>query len=154
KICMLPTAVGRHTNIDVFPERFEAITEERLGEFEQLIVRREGRDRHRITGIVGAGGYRGDAGDAGTAPSRLRRPRDSERAVAGRRGGGATPAHWMLSIAAPSSHVAHSDFRNGSFASFPPSRRVRFAPIVLQNSAILCGWGLSVLIVGSSHAPV
>ena len=29
-----------------------------------------------------------------------------------------------------------------------------FGGIVLQNSAILCGWGLSVLIVGSSHAPV
>jgi hypothetical protein len=27
-------------------------------------------------------------------------------------------------------------------------------PIALQNSAVLCGWGLSVLIVGSSHAPV
>jgi hypothetical protein len=32
-----------------------------------------------------AGGYCGDAGDAGAAPSRLRRPRDSERAAAGRR---------------------------------------------------------------------
>src|ERR1700730_13172240 len=42
---------------------------------------------------VGAGGHCGDAGDAGAAPSRLRRPRDSERAVAGRRGGGATPVH-------------------------------------------------------------
>ena len=29
--------------------------------------------------------------------------------------------------AAPSSQVAHSDFRNGSFTSFPLSRRVRFA---------------------------
>src|SRR5215471_4228107 len=28
----------------------------------------------------------------------------------------------MLSIAAPSSHVAHSDFRNGSFASHPDVR--------------------------------
>ena len=36
-------------------------------------------------GNVRAGGYRGDAGDAGAAPSRLRRPRDSERAVCRRR---------------------------------------------------------------------
>jgi hypothetical protein len=43
---MLPTAVGGHTNIDVLAERFEAITEEPLGEFEQMLVRREGRDRH------------------------------------------------------------------------------------------------------------
>jgi hypothetical protein len=34
KICMLPTAVGGHINIDVLSERFEAITEEPLGEFE------------------------------------------------------------------------------------------------------------------------
>jgi hypothetical protein len=46
KICMLPTTVGGHTNIDVLPERFEAITEEPLGEFEQMLVRTEGRDRH------------------------------------------------------------------------------------------------------------
>jgi hypothetical protein len=44
-------------------------------------------------GNVGAGGYYGEAGDAGAAPSRLRRPRDSERAVAGRRGGSETPPH-------------------------------------------------------------
>ena len=43
---MLPTTVGGHTNIDVLPERFEAITEEPLGEFEQMLVGREGRDRH------------------------------------------------------------------------------------------------------------
>jgi hypothetical protein len=44
-------------------------------------------------GNVGAGGYCGEAGDAGAAPWRLRRPRDSERAVAGRRGGSETPPH-------------------------------------------------------------
>jgi hypothetical protein len=43
---MLPTTVGGHTNIDVLAERFEAITKEPLGEFEQILVRREGRDRH------------------------------------------------------------------------------------------------------------
>src|SRR5262249_49900096 len=43
-------------------------------------------------GNADAAGYCGAAGDAGAAPSRLRRSRDSERAVAGRRGGGAKPA--------------------------------------------------------------
>src|SRR5262245_29110019 len=36
----------------------------------------------------------------------------------------------MLSMAAPSSQVAHSDFRNGSFTSFPPSRRVWFGKTI------------------------
>jgi hypothetical protein len=31
---------------------------------------------------------------------------------------------------------------------------VRFWGIVLQNSAVLYGWDLSVLTVGSSHAPI
>src|SRR5262249_54986452 len=43
---MLPTTVGGHTNIDVLAERFEAIAKEPLGEFEQMLIRREGRDRH------------------------------------------------------------------------------------------------------------
>src|SRR5262249_13890709 len=67
-------------------------------------------------GNVGAGGYRGDAGDAGAAPSRLRRPRDSERAVAGRRGGGATPAHcgWF---AMAKSNVAGFEYQYGGGTS-------------------------------------
>jgi hypothetical protein len=52
-----------------------------------------------------AGGYCGDAGDAGAAPSRLRSPRDSERAAAGRRGGGTTPADSGL-FAMAKSNVA------------------------------------------------
>ena len=61
---------------------------------------------------IGASGYRGDAGDAGAAPSRLRRPRNSERAVAGRRGGGATPAHcgWF---AMARSNVAGYEYQYG-----------------------------------------
>jgi hypothetical protein len=63
-------------------------------------------------GNVGAGGYRGAAGDAGAAPSRLRRPRDSERAVAGRRGGGATPAHCGC-FAIAKSNVAGFEYQYG-----------------------------------------
>jgi hypothetical protein len=58
------------------------------------------------------GCYRGDAGDAGAAPSRLRRPRDSERAVAGRRGGGATPTHCGC-FAIAKSNVAGSEYQYG-----------------------------------------
>jgi hypothetical protein len=57
-------------------------------------------------------GYRGDAGDAGAAPSRLRRPRDSERAVAGRRGGGATPTHCGC-FAIAKSNVAGFEYQYG-----------------------------------------
>src|SRR5262245_43748607 len=50
---------------------------------------------------------------AGAAPSRLRRPRNSERAVAGRRGGGATPAHcgWF---AMAQSNVAGFEYQYGA----------------------------------------
>ena len=63
-------------------------------------------------GNVRAGDYRGDAGDAGAAPSRLRRPRHSERAIAGRRGGGATPADcgWF---AMAKSNVAGFEYQYG-----------------------------------------
>ena len=69
-----------------------------------------------MDGNVGASGYRGDAGDTGAAPSRLRRPRDSERAVAGRRGGGATPAHcgWF---AMAKSNVAGFEYQYGGGTS-------------------------------------
>jgi hypothetical protein len=77
------------------------------------------------TGNVGAGGYCGDAGDAGAAPSRLRRPRDSERAVAGRRGGSATPAHcgWF---AMAKSNVARFEYQYGGGTSRRKSSSAAF----------------------------
>src|SRR5262249_19708911 len=70
-------------------------------------------------------GYRGDAGDAGTAPSRLRRPRDPERAVAGRRGGGATSAHcgWF---AMAKSNVAGFEYQYGGGTSRRKSSSAAF----------------------------
>src|SRR5262249_35010737 len=76
-------------------------------------------------GNVGTAGYRGDAGDAGAAPSRLRRPRDSERAVAGRRGGSATPAHcgWF---AMAKSNVAGFEYQYGGGTSRRKSSSAAF----------------------------
>jgi hypothetical protein len=75
--------------------------------------------------IHAASGYCGDAGDAGAAPSRLRRPRDSERAVAGRRGGGATPAHcgWF---AMAKSNVAGFEYQYGGGTSRRKSSSAAF----------------------------
>ena len=80
----------------------------------------EGRFRRR-----GTGGYCGDAGDAGAAPWRLRRPRDSERAVAGRRAGGATPAHcgWF---GMAKSNVAGFEYQYGGGTSRPKSSSATF----------------------------
>ena len=76
--------------------------------------------------VAKKGGYCGDAaGDAGAAPSRLRRPRDSERAVAGRRGGGATPAHcgWF---AMAKSNVAGFEYQYGGGTSRRKSSSAAF----------------------------
>src|SRR5438105_4241852 len=93
----------------------------RLGRRPINVLCNRDRDRFPITNHatmapemanVGAGGHCEDAGDAGAAPSRLRRPRDSERAVAGRRGGGATPVHcgWF---AMAKSNVAGFEYQYG-----------------------------------------
>jgi len=76
-------------------------------------------------GNVGAGGYCGEAGDAGAAPSRLRRPRDSERAVAGRRGGSETPPHcgWF---AMAKSNVAGFEYQYGAGTSRRKSSSAAF----------------------------
>jgi len=74
---------------------------------------------------VGTGGYCGDAGDAGATRPPLRRPRDSERAVAGRRGGGATPAHcgWF---AMAKSNVAVFEYQYGGGTSRRKSSSAAF----------------------------
>src|SRR5229473_4502047 len=81
--------------------------------------------------VAKKGGYCGDAaGDAGGAPSRLRRPRDSERAVAGRRGGGATPAHcgWF---AMAKSNVAGFEYQYGGGTSRRKSSSAAFIAAIV-----------------------